>query len=394
MELDEKQQFLVKALKDCHGTENIKNKQVIDLAAELGMERPNWFFDNYGVKTARGVWSLPNTGDSIDMAAQIIPIRKEKTVQSKFDPNTVSEFEYAQVPDKDSSYVPFGEFKDIESIIRSQQFFPIFISGLSGNGKTFMVEQACSRAKRPMVRVQMSRETDEDDLIGGFRLVNGETKFVKGPVLRAMELGAVLLIDEADRADPGKVMCLQGVLEGKPYYAKKTGEVVKPAPGFNVIVTANTKGKGSDDGRYISATILDEAWLERFPITVEQNFPSEAIEKRILRKHDIDDDFINHLVMWAAVIRKTFFEGAIDEIISTRRLVHIAKTFKIFNDRERAITLCVNRYDEETKTAFLDLYAKVDPSLSPEETLDPETLPNPLREGLESEAQDGEEIPF
>ncbi|MEK9696169.1 MAG: AAA family ATPase [Candidatus Poseidoniales archaeon] len=394
MEFTTEQKKLINMVRDCFGTENIKRKDVKKIAEDLGMEPPYWFFSKFATQVKRGSWSIPDD-NSIKMApAEIIPIRNEENVvPTKFDPNTVSEFEYAQVPDKDSLYIPFGEFKDVESIVRSQQFFPIFISGLSGNGKTFMVEQACARAKRPMVRVQMSRETDEDDLIGGFRLVNGETKFMKGPVLRAMELGAVLLIDEADRADPGKVMCLQGVLEGKPYYAKKTGEVVKPAPGFNVIVTANTKGKGSDDGRYISATILDEAWLERFPITVEQNFPSEAIEKRILKMYDLEEDFINHLVMWAAVIRKTFFEGAIDEIISTRRLVHIAKTFKIFNDRERAISLCVNRYDEETKTAFLDLYAKVDPTIAPEDTLDSETLPNPLREGLESE-QDDQEVSF
>jgi len=376
MDLTEDQKKLVKAVAECYGTTNIKNKQVIDLAAELGMEPPYWFFQKYATKLSRGVWAIPSEGTkvaeskTVAMApAEVIPmnsVRRPAPVATKFDPNAVSEFEYAQVPERDKMYVPFGEFKDIEGIVRSGEFFPVFISGLSGNGKTFMVEQACSRAKRPMVRVQMSRETDEDDLIGGFRLVNGETKFMKGPVLRAMELGALLLIDEADRADPGKVMCLQGVLEGKPYYVKKTGEVVSPKAGFNVIVTANTKGKGSDDGRYIAATILDDAWLERFPITIEQNYPSESIEKRILRGHGIEDEFINHLVAWANIIRQTFAEGAIDEVISTRRLVHIAKTFKIFNDRTRAINLCINRFDEATKTAFLDLYTKVDPTVVPE----------------------------
>jgi len=374
----------------------VTNKQVEDLRNEYGISPPWWFFREYAVKESRGKYAvnpsealLMNNGATpateVDMAAaQIVPLTRRSAPEAvKFDPNAVSEYEYAVVPDRDRSYVPFGDFKDVESIIKSCQFFPVFISGLSGNGKTFMVEQACSRAKRPMVRVQMSRETDEDDLIGGFRLIDGETRFMKGPILRAMELGAVLLIDEADRADPGKVMCLQGVLEGKPYYVKKTGEVVKPETGFNVIVTANTKGKGSDDGRYVAATILDDAWLERFPITIEQNFPSDAVEKKILRGHGLDEDFITHLVAWSAVIRKTFMEGAIDELVSTRRLVHIAKTYALFNNRMRAIELCINRFDEETKLAFLELYAKVDPTVVPETPVDEEAVEqemyNPLR---------------
>jgi MoxR-like ATPase len=308
----------------------------------------------------------------VAMAADIVPIRKDTVMTKTFNPNAVSEHEYAQVPAKDKNYVPFGEFKMIEKIIVSGKFFPVFISGHSGNGKTFMVEQACSKAKRAMIRVQMSRETDEDDLIGGFRLIEGETKFMKGPVLRAMELGALLLIDEADRADPGKAMCLQGILEGKPYYMKKTGEIVKPADGFNIIVTANTKGRGSDDGRYVAATMLDDAWLERFPITIEQEYPSPVIEKKILTNYlndgtmtEDDKSFIEHLTVWSDIIRKTFTEGAIDELISTRRLVHIAQTFRMIGERQKAIRLCINRFDEETKTAFLDLYTKVDPTINP-----------------------------
>ena len=308
----------------------------------------------------------------VAMAADIVPIRKDTPVTKTFNPNAVSEHEYAKVPGKDKNYVPFGEFKMIEKIIASGKFFPVFISGHSGNGKTFMVEQACSKAKRAMIRVQMSRETDEDDLIGGFRLVEGETKFMKGPVLRAMELGALLLIDEADRADPGKAMCLQGILEGKPYYMKKTGEIVTPADGFNIMVTANTKGRGSDDGRYVAATMLDDAWLERFPITIEQEYPTPVVEKKILTNYlndgtmtEDDKSFIEHLTVWSDIIRKTFTEGAIDELISTRRLVHIAQTFRMIGDRQKAIRLCINRFDEETKTAFLDLYTKVDPTINP-----------------------------
>jgi MoxR-like ATPase len=333
-------------------------------------------------RAGRALYKLPaNESDSapvaqetsiVAMAAEIVPIRKDTPVNKTFNPNAVSEHEYAQVPAKDKNYVPFGEFKMIEKIISSGKFFPVFISGHSGNGKTFMVEQACSKAKRAMIRVQMSRETDEDDLIGGFRLIEGETKFMKGPVLRAMELGALLLIDEADRADPGKAMCLQGILEGKPYYMKKTGEIITPAEGFNIVVTANTKGRGSDDGRYVAATMLDDAWLERFPITIEQEYPTPVIEKKILTNYlndgtmtEDDKSFIEHLTVWSDIIRKTFTEGAIDELISTRRLVHIAQTFRMIGERQKAIRLCINRFDEETKTAFLDLYTKVDPTINP-----------------------------
>ena len=366
MELDEKQQFLVKALKDCHGTENIKNKQVIDLAAELGMERPNWFFDNYGVKTARGVWSLPDTGDSVDMAAQIIPIREEKTVQSRFDPNTVSEFEYAQVPDKDSSYVPFGEFKDIESIIRSQQFFPIFISGLSGNGKTFMVEQACSRAKRPMVRVQMSRETDEDDLIGGFRLVNGDTVWVDGPAVVAAKQGAILLLDEIDLGGPA-LMCLQPLLEGNGIFVKKTGEYVVPAPGFNILATANTKGKGDETGSFAHTGIMNEAMLDRFPVTLEQPYADPKTETKILEgkasNFGVDAaaeaNFISDLVQWADNIRKTYMAGGMSEIVTTRRLESILKAFSIFGKHTTAIEMGISRFDEQTKSDMIRLYEKI-----------------------------------
>lgn len=353
---------------------------LVDFAKANGFSAAdrNWIFKPK-YRTGRALYKLPvsesavaDSANQVSMAADIVPIRKDTPVNKTFNPNAVSEHEYAQVPAKDKNYVAFGEFKMIEKIISSGKFFPVFISGHSGNGKTFMVEQACSKAKRAMIRVQMSRETDEDDLIGGFRLIEGETKFMKGPVLRAMELGAVLLIDEADRADPGKAMCLQGILEGKPYYMKKTGEIIKPVEGFNIIVTANTKGRGSDDGRYVAATMLDDAWLERFPITIEQEYPTPVIEKKILTNYlndgtmtEDDKSFIEHLTVWSDIIRKTFTEGAIDELISTRRLVHIAQTFRMIGDRQKAIRLCINRFDEETKTAFLDLYTKVDPTINP-----------------------------
>lgn len=268
------------------------------------------------------------------------------------------------VPQKDANYVRWGYFSDLNQIIKSESFFPVYISGLSGNGKTMMVEQVCANLNREYIRVQINPETDEDDLIGGFRLVKGETVFQKGPVIRAMERGAILLIDEIDRAT-NKIMCLQGIVEGKPVLLKKTGEIVHPAKGFNVIATANTKGKGSEDGRFSAAGILDEAFLERFVITLEQTFPSAAIENKIVTKlmnsfDCVDEEFAKKLVDWAFVIRKTYFDDGIDELISTRRLAHIVQTFSVFKDRMKAIEFCINRFDDESKSAFLDLYTKID----------------------------------
>ena len=248
-------------------------------------------------------------------------------------------------------------------------FYPVYVTGLSGNGKTFGIEQACAQAKREVIRINFTVETDEDDLIGGFRLIDGDTKFFKGPIINAMEKGAVALLDELDLANPAKVMCLQSILEGKGYFIKKTGEFIKPAPGFTVIATANTKGKGSDDGRFIGTNVMNEAFLERFPITVEQEYPPVATEKKILGKvfTDLgvsDDGFVAKLVDWADIIRKTFYDGGVDEIISTRRLVHIAKAFSIFNDKMTAIDMCINRFDEDTKLSFKDLYTKIDVEVS------------------------------
>jgi MoxR-like ATPase len=268
------------------------------------------------------------------------------------------------IPQKDSTFVKWGYFADVSKIIKSKMFYPMYVAGLSGNGKTMMIEQACAAAKREYVRVQITPETDEDDLIGGFRLLDGETVFAKGPVIKAMEAGAILLIDEIDRGS-NKLMALQGVLEGKPVLIKKTGEVVHPAPGFNVIGTANTKGQGDDAGRFISASIIDEAFLERFTITLEQPYPSASVEKKIVKNHmekfgANDSEFVDKLVAWGQAIRKTFLDGGVDEIVSTRRLCHIIQTFSIFNDRMKAIELCVNRFDEDTRSGFLDLYSKID----------------------------------
>ncbi len=263
------------------------------------------------------------------------------------------------VPDNDANFVPFGNFNRLKKILKSGIFYPTFITGLSGNGKTFGVEQACAQLKRELVRVNITIETDEDDLIGGFRLVNGSTVWHNGPVIEALNRGAVLLLDEIDLAS-NKILCLQSILEGKGVFLKKIGEYVKPASGFTVIATANTKGKGSDDGRFIGTNVLNEAFLERFALTFEQDYPNVTIEKKILDKQCSDKEFTQRLADWADIIRKTFYDGGIDEVISTRRLVHITKAFSIFKDRLEAVQLCLNRFDDETKQAFLDLYSKVD----------------------------------
>lgn len=296
----------------------------------------------------------------VESVALAAPVAKVKSTSS----------EEVFVPDADPTFVKWGYFNDVRDIVKSKMFYPMYVSGLSGNGKTMMIEQVCAALGREYVRVQITPETDEDDLIGGFRLLNGETVFAKGPVIKAMEAGAILLIDEIDRGT-NKLMCLQGVLEGKPVLIKKTGEVVSPASGFNVIGTANTKGKGDEAGRFISASIIDEAFLERFTITLEQPYPNATVEKKIVLNHMTkfgisDEDFADKLVTWGQAIRVTFQDGGIDEIISTRRLCHIVQTFSIFKNRMKAVELCVNRFDDDTRAAFIDLYEKMDGKVAAE----------------------------
>jgi hypothetical protein len=289
------------------------------------------------------------------------------------------------VPQKNGTYVPFGFYNDLKNIISSRIFYPIYITGLSGNGKTMMIEQVCAALKRELVRVNITKRTDESDLIGSYELIDGSTVRREGPVLTAMRRGAVLLLDECDLGTED-ILCLQPILEGKPYFDKKTGEVVHPAAGFTVLATANTKGKGSDDGRFIGTNILNEAFLERFAVTVEQDYPPAATERKILEKNfaelGINDDvFIERLITWAEVIRKSFNDGAVDEVISTRRLVHISKAFSIFKNRLKAIEMCLNRFDTDTKTAFLDLYTKVDADatapVAPKNDVQVETMNDP-----------------
>ena len=339
-----------------------KKSTIVDIAKEHGYTGK----DFYCLLTAENRVKI----GTYDLSSVIIPIRENiQPVSSNIMPGKAmamqsivnDEKTFAQ---KDSTFVPWGAFSDVVKILKSEMFYPTYISGLSGNGKTFMVEQACAKLGREFIRVQINPETDEDDLLGGFRLIDGETVFSKGPVLKAMENGAVLLLDEIDRAT-NKIMCLQGILEGKPVVVKKTGETISPAPGFNVVATANTKGKGSEDGRFTAASIIDEAFLERFTVSIDQPFPTLVTEKKIIIKHmdkfgTADEDFAEKLVTWADVIRKTFYDDGVDEVISTRRLCHIVQTFSIFTNRMKAIDMCISRFDDDTKEAFLDLYTKVD----------------------------------
>ena len=339
--------------------------------ADLGWV--SWFV-RAPYRVGTGKFKLPVNGETI---TPVKPKKVKVPVMKKSEIGEESVVAYHNptenlVPEKDPLYVPFGNFNDVYSIIKSGRYYPAFITGLSGNGKTFMVEQACAKAKREFFRVNITVETDEDDLLGHYALIDGNTVWQDGPVVKAMERGAILLLDEIDLAS-SKIMCLQPVLEGKGVFLKKVNRFVSPSVGFNVLATANTKGKGSEDGRFIGTNILNEAFLERFPITVEQDYPSMAIERKILDKVftslDISDygDFPEKLVTWADIIRKTFYEGGIDEIIATRRLVHIANAYAIFGDRKKAIEMCINRFDEDTKTSFLDLYSKCDSEVVIEE---------------------------
>jgi hypothetical protein len=386
MSIKQKDQLL-SALAESNNQSGVFSKsEVMDIAREAGLKNPMWFFKE--AKVGRNQFNPMMVGQIVQMP------KPAAVIQSQPQPEPVAvaaakvlsqaklvvEIENL-VPAKDSTYVPFGFYRDLVNIVKSGMFYPTFICGLSGNGKTMMVEQVCAKLKREAIRVNISIETDEDDLIGGNTLVDGNVVYREGPVLTAMKRGAVLILDEIDRGS-NKLMCLQAILEGKPYFNKKTGEVITPASGFNVIATANTKGRGSDDGKFMGAQVLDEAFLERFAITVEQEYPSAAQEKKIvLNKMSVadcvDDEFADKLVLWADVIRKTFYEGGIDELVSTRRLEHIVKAFAMFGDRLKAIQLCVNRFDTDTKSAFIDLYTKVDAGVDLNPTEDEVNDDNP-----------------
>lgn len=356
--LSEIQKSFVKLVEEKFGTGYpISRKEInsIYLENKDKIKYPSWLVtDQY--KLSRGVFKMPLLNNE-SIVENIIPMKKT-VVENKINASLI--------PEKDPNFEKFGFYSDLKSILKSKKFYPIFISGLSGIGKTFLVEQVCAELKRECVRVNFSVETDSVDLLGGPTLVDGNIVHTEGPVIQCLRRGAVLLMDEADRANPNNLLILNGVLEGRGYYNPKTGEYIKATEGFNVIVTANTKGYGSEDGKYLSQ-IMDSAFLERFIVTFEQPFPTEKVEEKILAHHLEDSDFIEKLVKWASVIRKTYSNGGIDEIISTRRLVHIAETYNIFGNKIKAIDLCCSRYETHVKDAFLDLYSKIDSGVEVDE---------------------------
>ena len=378
--LNDKQSKFVNACLDKYGKDTLTIHELKEVASTFGMKyAPQWLVKNPANKVGRALFKLPTDGEITETTKSVAP--KTETIQ-----NTETKQEAAYVvssltgdiiPEKDPNFVTFGDYSSVKSIIASKKFYPIFITGLSGNGKTLGVTQACAEKKREMIRVNITIETDEDDLLGGYRLRDGQTVWQNGPVIEAMERGAVLLLDEIDLAS-NKIMCLQPILEGNGVFVKKINKFVKPALGFTVVATANTKGKGSEDGQFIGTNVLNEAFLERFPITFEQKYPSVKIETKIISKmleteNAKDDEYATNLVNWADIIRKTYSEGGVDEIISTRRLVHIAKAYSIFRNKLKAVEVCTNRFDDDTKQSFIDLYTKIDSGVNPEELMSKES---------------------
>ena len=368
---------------------------------------PQWLIKNKDFKVGKSLFKLPNENDTIESVSSKPNKVAEKVLETAVASDTHKEAAYIVssltgdiVPKKDPVFVSFGNYPDIKSIVKSNMFYPVFITGLSGNGKTLGVTQACAEAKKELIRVNITIETDEDDLLGGYRLKDGQTVWQNGPVIEAMERGALLLLDEIDLAS-NKIMCLQPILEGSGVFVKKINKFIKPAQGFNVIATANTKGQGSDDGKFIGTNVLNEAFLERFPITFEQSYPKPAVEEKILvntykqASGKSDKDFCKKLVTWADVIRKTYFDGGVDEIISTRRLVHIIQAYAIFGKKMKAVEVCTNRFDNDTKDSFMELYTKVDAGASAESIAQEQkaaALEEQMKDANDSESDDQDVI--
>ena len=370
IDLNTSQKEQVSVLYKHYKSDTLTRAEINSLVSKKKLKNPSWLkTDKY--KVDRGTYKLPLEG-KVTENEQLMeaPVEVTKTEAAY----VVSSLTGNIVPKKDPIFVSFGNYPDVKQIIKSNQFYPVFITGLSGNGKTMGVTQACAELKKELIRVNITIETDEDDLLGGYRLKDGQTVWQNGPVIEAMERGAVLLLDEVDLAS-NKIMCLQPILEGSGVFVKKINKFVKPKDGFNVIATANTKGQGSEDGKFIGTNVLNEAFLERFPITFEQSYPTMKIEKKILTNTlkaagKTDDKFIDKLTTWADVIRKTYFDGGVDEIISTRRLVHITQAFAIFDNKMKAIQMCTNRFDDDTKNSFVELYTKVDAGANAESIME------------------------
>ena len=331
----------------------VQNSELLKVMEVLGTKTsPKWLMVD---RVGRGLYAI-NGGAAVVGNTALAPKMESFVVDYT---NTE-----ALIPKKDPNFVPFGNYADLENIIKSGIFYPAYISGPTGNGKSTMVEQICAKAKKPLIRVNLNMMTDEEQLIGSKTLNESNVEIVEGPVLIAMRTGCTLLLDEIDAGSANTLLCLQPILEGKPYYFKLKNEMIVPAAGFNIIATANTKGKGSDDGRYIGTNVLNEAFLERFAVTFEQEYPSAKVEVKIVKNlmdaySCPDEEFAETLVKWADAIRKTFDDGGVDETITTRRMIHIVRAFAIFKNREKAVQLCCNRFDAATKAAFIDLYDKV-----------------------------------
>ena len=370
IDLNTDQKTFVDAIHAFYKKDTLTRSEINTFWQKKGFKNPMWLKkDKYKVK--RGTYKLPLDGKPTENEQLMeTPVADTKTEAAY----VVSSLTGNIVPQKDSNFVSFGNYPDVKNIIKSGQFYPLFITGLSGNGKTMSVTQACAELKKELIRVNITIETDEDDLLGGYRLKDGQTVWQNGPVIEAMERGAVLLLDEIDLAS-NKIMCLQPILEGSGVFVKKINKFVKPKDGFNVIATANTKGQGSEDGKFIGTNVLNEAFLERFPITFEQTYPTSKTEKKILSNTlkaagKKDDKFVDNLTTWADVIRKTYFDGGVDEVISTRRLVHITQAYSIFDNKMKAIQMCTNRFDDDTKNSFVELYTKVDSGASVEDIIE------------------------
>ena len=370
IDLNTSQKEQVSVLYKHYKSDTLTRAEINALVSKKKLKNPSWLkTDKY--KVDRGTYKLPLEGKATENEQLMeAPVEDKKTEAAYVVSSLVGNI----VPKKDPIFVSFGNYPDVKQIVKSNQFYPVFITGLSGNGKTMGVTQACAELKKELIRVNITIETDEDDLLGGYRLKDGQTVWQNGPVIEAMERGAVLLLDEVDLAS-NKIMCLQPILEGSGVFVKKINKFVKPKDGFNVIATANTKGQGSEDGKFIGTNVLNEAFLERFPITFEQSYPTSKIEKKILTNTlnaagKKDDDFIDKLTTWADVIRKTYFDGGVDEIISTRRLVHITQAFAIFDNKMKAIQMCTNRFDDDTKNSFVELYTKVDAGANAESIME------------------------
>ena len=402
--LNTKQKEFIDYAVNKYGTNELSVAELKEANKHFGNKyAPQWLIKNADYKVGKSLFKLPtengevSTSKSSGESEKVLTTKAPETETKSEAAYVVSSLTGDIVPKKDPVFVSFGNYPDVKSIIKSKMFYPVFITGLSGNGKTMGVTQACAENKRELIRVNITIETDEDDLLGGYRLKDGQTVWQNGPVIEAMERGAVLLLDEIDLAS-NKIMCLQPILEGSGVFVKKINRFVKPAHGFNVVATANTKGQGSDDGKFIGTNVLNEAFLERFPITFEQSYPKPSVEEKILvatlkAAGKTDNDFCKKLVTWADVIRKTYFDGGVDEIISTRRLVHIIQAYAIFNKKMKAVEVCTNRFDDDTKNSFIELYTKVDAGASAEQIAEQQRqadLSDQMEDDNDSESDDAD----